>query len=469
MKKCQTKLRNEITKDHIKNHLFTMPFTSIRTHFHWASLLILFFPVMSLAQQAEAPDSILQYAPLDKVVQYALVHQPAVQQAMLDDKIARQAIKGKLADWYPQITFNYNYQRFIDLQKTVFNGTVVPIGVNNTSYAQFTATQTIFNRDVLLASSTASKVKIQAEQNISRSKIDVVVNVTKAFYDVLATAQQIKVNEESIVRLQRSLKDALSRYNSGVADKTDYKRATILLGNAQASLKATTELLKYKEEYLKTLIGYPMSHDLPLQYDTLQMENDIAIDTLQEINYTSNIDYKILYTQKELQDANVKYSKWAFIPSLSAFGNYNLNYQNNAFGELYDKSFPYSYVGATLSIPIFQGGKRVAKIKEQKFAQERIDISIDNLESNLSTEYTRALAAYKSNLTNYVTQKENAIFAEEVYNVIQLQYRNGVRTYLDVTVAESDLRTTRINYFNALYSVLASKMDVLLALGQINY
>jgi outer membrane protein TolC len=59
--------------------------------------------------------------------------------------------------------------------------------------------------------------------------------------------------------------------------------------------------------------------------------------------------------------------------------------------------------------------------------------------------------------------------AKEVYDIIQLQYNNGVRTYLDVTVAESDLRTTRINYFNSLYQVLASKMDVLRALGQIDY
>jgi outer membrane protein len=442
-----------------------LTFTNSRTLLY----CFLFFVPLLLSAQDNSTDSLLQTASLDKVVAYALVHQPAVQQAQLDEEITHKAIKGKLADWYPQVTFNYNYQRFIDLQKTVFNGTVIPIGVNNTSYAQFTATQTIFNRDVLLASSTASTVKLQAEQNVNRSKIDVVVNVTKAFYDVLATKQQIKVNEESIVRLQRSLKDALSRYNSGIADKTDYKRATILLGNAQASLKASMELLKYKQENLKTLMGYPVSHELPLQYDTLQMENELLIDTVQEINYTENIDYKILYTQKELQEANVKYTKWAYIPTLNAFGNYNLNYQNNNFKELYDKRFPYSYIGATLSFPLFQGGKRIVKVQEQKLASERLDLSLTNLESSLTTEYTRALSSYKSNLTNYLTQKENAEFAKEVYDVIELQYRNGVRTYLDVTVAESDLRTTRINYFNALSAVLGSKMDVLRALGQINY
>jgi outer membrane protein len=430
-------------------------------------LLVLLFPYRSNAQNT--PDTLLQEATLEKVVQYALVHQPAVQQALVDEEITNKMIKGKLADWYPQVNFVYNYQRFFDLQTSVIGGNEIRFGVNNTSAMQVNATQSIFNRDVLLASSTASTVRTQATQNTSRNKIDVVVDVTKAFYDVLATLQQIKVGEEDIIRLQRSLRDARSQYSAGVADKTDYKRATILLGNAEASLKTNTELLKYKQEYLKTLMGYPQGNDLAIQYDTLQMENEIALDTLQQINYSEHIDYKILFMQKELQEANVKYSYWAYIPTLSAFGSYILNYQNDTFSELYATRYPFSYVGATLTFPIFQGGKRSAKIQEEKWALKRLDWDVVNLKNNLSTEYTRALASYKGNLATYLVLKENVELAKEVYDIIQLQYKNGVKAYLDVTIAETDLRTTRINYFNALYQVLASKMDVQRALGQINY
>lgn len=428
----------------------------------------LFFSYVTNAQDVST-DSVLQEATVDKVVAYALQHQPAVKQALIDEEITDKAIRGKLADWYPQINFTYNYQRFIDLQSSVIGGNVIRFGVNNTSSAQFTATQNILNRDVLLASRTASRVRIQADQNTSRSKIDVVINVSKAFYDVLATSQQIKVSEESIVRLQRSLKDAQSRYNAGVSDKTDYKRATILLSNARVDLKANREALKAKLEFLKTLMGYPLEENLPVVYDTLQMENEVTLDTLQQINFSEHIDYKILYTQRELQDANVKYNYWSFLPSVNAFGAYNLNYQNNDFGELYKTEYPYSYVGATLAFPIFQGGKRIARIQEERWVRSRLDLSLINLKNNISAAYTRALSSYKSNLASYLAQKENVLLAEEVYNIILLQYQNGVRPYLDVTIAESDLRTARINYFNALYQVLASKLDVQRALGQINY
>ena len=435
-------------------------------------LIVILIPLFSIPQVLQAQtseNSIPKTVNLNQAIEYALVHQPLVKQSQIDQEIANKVIKGKLADWFPQLNAALNYQHFIELQKSVIAGNVIKFGVNNTSSVQFSATQSIFNRDVLLASSTASKVRQQSQLTTSKSKIDLVVGVTKAFYDLLATSQQIRVNEESIVRLQRSLKDAYNRYKSGIADKTDYKRATILLGNAEASLKANVELLKVKEASLKTLMGYPAEHSLEIKYDTLQLENEIQLDTAQELHYTSNIDYKLLYSQRELQDANVRYSNWAFLPSLSAFGNYNLNFQNNAFKDLYNTKYPYSFVGTTLSIPVFQGGKRVAKVQEQKLVSKRLDEGMANLKNALNTEYTRALAQYKSNLKNYQVQKENVELAREVFEVIQLQYNKGVRAYLDVTIAETDLRTTKINYFNSLYQVLASKMDVLRALGQINY
>jgi len=433
-------------------------------------ILVLLLPMLAQAQETTPqPDSLLQDATLENVVQYALKHQPLVQQALIDEQITEKTIQGKLADWYPQVNFVYNYQRTFDRQTSIIGGTPVKFGVFNTSALQLNGTMNLFNRDVLLAASTASRVRQQARQNTQGTKIDVAVNVTKAFYDVLATSQQIKVGQEDVVRLQRSLKDAQSQYTAGVADKTDYKRATIALSNTQATLKTNQELLKYKVEYLKTLMGYPVSGELNILYDTMQMENEIVLDTLQSLEYSQHIDYKVLNTQRQLQKANVKYSYWSFIPTLTANGSYIYNYNNNSFPELYNVKYPYSFVGATFTFPLFQGGKRTANIRQQQWSLKRIDWDITNLKSSLSTQYQQALASYKGNLATYLALKENVALAKEVYDVINLQYRTGVKTYLEVITAEADLRTARINYFNALYFVLASKIDVQRALGQINY
>jgi outer membrane protein TolC len=91
------------------------------------------------------------------------------------------------------------------------------------------------------------------------------------------------------------------------------------------------------------------------------------------------------------------------------------------------------------------------------------------LKNNINAEYAQAIAEYKSSLVNFNAIRENLVLAQDVYDVIELQYRSGIKTYLEVITAETDLRTARINYFNALNQVLASKVDVQRALGLINY
>ncbi|MEI6408219.1 MAG: TolC family protein [Bacteroidota bacterium] len=432
------------------------------------TLLSVFLPFL-LAAQTAFSDSLLQQVTLPDAIEYALKKQPAIQQSLLDEQITATRIRSKLADWYPQVNFNYNLQHNFLVQTAIIGGNSVKLGVNNTSNGQFTASQVIFNRDALLAKRTKTDVFLQAQQGTSSDKIDLVVNVSKAFYDVLSTMQQIKVAESNITRIERSLKDAFSQYKAGIVDKIDYKRATITLNNTKAAKKSNEDLLVAKLALLKSLMNYPEKATLQIAYDSLQMEKEFLLDTLQSPDYKSRIEYKQLETQKRLLTSNVDYNKWSFVPSLSANAAYNLNFQNNKLAELYARNYPNSYIGLTLGFPIYQGGRRKANITVAELELQRNELDLMSLKIAVNAAFAQALAIYKSNLTNYRTLKENVDLAKEVYDVIQLQYRSGVKTYLEVITSETDLRTAQINYYNALYQLLASKIDVQKALGQINF
>jgi outer membrane protein TolC len=429
-------------------------------------LLLIFFTNLSV--KAQNKDSLLSEATLNECVQYALSHQPTVQQSLLDEQIVETGIKTRLADWYPQINLDYTVQHYFEPPKTV-TGTGTFSALKNSSAAYFSVNQNIFNPDVLLASKTAKDVRTQAKQFTANNKIYVVLDVSKAFYDVLLSQQQINLVDEDIARLDRSVKDAYNQYKAGVVDKTDYKRAQISLNNARAERKQYTEALNAKFSVLKLLMGYPQEDSFHLVYDSLQLQSEINIDTLQQVNYTNRIEYKILQTQQSLLQANLKYYKWSFFPTLSAFGNYNLAYANNNFSKLYSQTFPSSYIGLTLSFPIFQGGKRTWQIRGANLELERLQYNFQSLRDSIQSEYTQALATYKSYLNDYYVQRDNLDLATDVYNTINLQYKAGVKTYLEVIIAESDLRTTQVNYLNALYQVLSSKLDVEKALGTLTY
>ncbi len=426
-----------------------------------ASLLL---SINSNAQQADTTSALT----LEECLQYAYSHSPALQQTIIDRQITEHGIKSRLADWYPQLRFDYNIQHAFQLQVSNINGQLIPLGLRNTSSGQFALTQNLFSSDALLASKSVDVVRRQANQNIVANKIDLTVNVGKAFYDVLLTREQINVLDENITRLNRSLTDARNQYEGGIVDKVDYKRATIALNNAEAQKKTARETLKARYSYLKMQMGYPDSAMLVLERDSAKLESNIVLDTAGSFSLANRIEFQQLQTQKKLQDLNYDYYKWQFIPTVQAYGNYNLNYLNNDFSKLYNDNYPNSFAGLRVGLPLFQGFRRVQNMKQAKLQSERVNYDIEQLENGVNAELSQSMAVYKGYLNDYINLKENVAIAKDVFETIELQYKSGIKTYLEVITAQTDLRTAELNYTNALYQLLASKLDVERAMGTIN-
>ncbi|WP_183558124.1 TolC family protein [Mucilaginibacter sp. SP1R1] len=405
---------------------------------------------------------------LRQCIEYALRNQPVARQASIDEQINERDIKIGLSAWLPQISSSgiYNYY-FKGTPQAGSSGANFPsgTGIRNLSTVGVQASQVLYNNDVLLASKTAKYSREYYKQNVLSSQINVVSDVSKAFFDVLLSEKQLKITIEDITRLQRSLKDAFNKYQAGVSDKTDYKQATIALNNSLATRKQTEESIKAKTAYLKQVMGVDASKGLELAYDSTKYEQAAVIDTNQKLDVHNRIEYRLLQTTKTLQNINVNYYRYGFLPSLSAVGSYNLAYFSHDFSNLYDKNYPTGYAGLTLSLPIFQGTKRLQNLSKAKLQVERADLDILNTQNTINTEYVQALASYKSNYTSWQLIRQNVDLAKDVYKIVSLQYREGVKTYLDVIVAQSDLRTAELSYYNALFQLLSSKIDLEKALG----
>ncbi len=414
-------------------------------------------------------DSVLQHGSLRNCIRFALSHQPVMQQSRIDEEITEHIISNKLSDWYPHLGFSAVLQRTPQLPVSYVQGAVSRIGVPFTSNGGVSASQVIFNQDVLLASSTAGEVRSQARQQTTSNAISVVVSVSKAFYAVLLAQDQISVLSGDVVRLEQSRKDAENLYRAGIVDKTDFERATVSLNNANVELKQSQELLKARMASLKDLMGYPSLSPLALEEDSAAMANDVSMDTTQQVRYEGRIEYQLLQTQRKLEVSNLHYYTWAFLPSLSAFAGYTLNYFGNGWRQLYLRSYPSSVIGLELSYPIFEGGKRIQEIDQASLELDRTDQDIIALKNSVDAEYALAMANYKSNLESYLVAEQNLGLAKNVYHTIQLQYRAGTKSYLEMISAETDLRTAELNQTNALYQVLSAKLDLQKALGTVPY
>jgi outer membrane protein TolC len=439
--------------------------------FFFIFLFIFSFSFILFSQAVQ--DTLPAHATLNECLRYALQNQPYLKRALLDEAIYKQNSRIALADWMPQLGVNALYQYNFQLPVTLTsdptnpNGTITT-GKNNVAYTYLYASQVLFNNDVLHANRSAGYNRQQASQMTESKKIDIVMNVSKAFYDVSLTIEQLNLIGKSIERLNRNMKDAYNLYQNGLTDKIDYKRATIALNNAFADKKYYEESIKGKLENLKQQMGCPINKELVVLYDSAALASDIMIDTMQILPYQNRIEFKILQTQMKLQQISVSYYKMNFLPSVNAFANKNLIFQNNNYSDLFIKNYPNSYAGINLSFPIFQGTKRLHYIKRANFQYQQLQQDTIAVKSEINTEYARALGTYKSNLMIWRTMHDNAEIAREVYNLVKFQYEQGIKTYLDVIVSETDLRSSEINELNALFFLLSGKLDVQHALGNIS-
>ncbi len=438
--------------------------------FLYIGLIALFLPNFSQAQQVNDPT--LQNATLPQLVEYALKNKPEIKQALIDEEIGERDINSALSGWLPQISANADLNHTLKQQVSPLTiggeTSYISMGSKNSSNITLQADQKILDAGLIQASKSVKYYRQQYDLNTEKQGINTIVDISKAYYDILTSQEQLNIISENINRLEKQFQDAKAQYEVGLVDKTDFQRAQISLSNSKADLRRTEELLKYKYAYLKALIGYNAEKDLSLSFNGEEMEQSVLLDTSAILNYQNRVEFRELQTQRQLQQINTSYSKLQFLPSLSGFINYNWAFNNNDFGNLYDQSYPGSIVGLRLSIPIFQGTKRIQEIKKSQLLEDRIDLDLINTKNQINSQYEQAMASYKANLNDWRTAKENVEISEEVYNTIKLQYDEGIKAYLDLMTSETDLRTAQLNYLNTLYSLLSAKLDVQQALGTIS-
>jgi outer membrane protein len=442
------------------------------------------YPVIAVFSFLTSPCLKAQYHPaifsdsvtVSDCISYALKYQPLVSQLKIDEEIADRDIKISFADWFPQLNSSAGFQYYLKQPVSIFpdfsnpTGPKVQVttGVVNNSNLQFNATQKIFSNDLVFAGKTAKYYRQQATQSTHKAKIQLVVEIRKAFYDVLLTQQMLNIIVDEIDRLTQSLNDAHALYNNGARDKIDYTRATMSLNSASSQKISITNSIIAKVTYLKQLMGYPEELELKLKSSFKEIKNDVIIDTLQVIQYKDRIEFQLLQTDINLERLSIGYYRQSFLPSLTGFANYNINYQNDNFEQLYDKSYPNSIAGLSLSFPLFEGTRRIQNIKKSKLIYDRLVLDTINMRNEMYTEYVAALTSYKSNLGSYRLTKQNIELARDVYNAVQYQYKEGIKPYLEVIVSETDLRNAELNNLTSVIKLMFSKIDLEQALGKIS-
>ena len=445
-----------------------------------AGALLCGIAVKSYAQQAPPDTAHTHNYSLAECISYAYQHQDSVVNAGLDVKSAGYKVKETIGQGLPQISGTAQFQDYLRLpvtlvdvssfESTVPKGTLAPfkLGLNYQTTAALNLTQKIFDGNYLVGVKASKTYKELYERSLTRSRIEANVSVTKAYYQVLVSNEQIKLLDANIKQLKQQLDQTTAENKQGLAEQIDVQRLTVQYNNLVTSRDNTVRLLELNNELLKFQMGMAITDELTLTDKLEDINfNDAIANSSDTSFYHNRIEYSLLETQKRLNEYDLKSKKAQYLPSLSAFANYGTSFQNNSFGNLYSANYPSSYIGLTLNVPIFSGFQHLNQVRESKIAIIKSENDLFNLRNGIGLQANKARITYINGLQSLKSQKENMGLAEEVLRVAKIKYSQGVGSSIEVTQAQTDLDSADNSYIQSLYDALVSKVDLDQAYGRI--
>jgi len=430
-------------------------------------------------------DSVLNYS-LQDCINYAYEHQDSVMNAKLDVKSAEYKVKETIGSGLPQINGTVSFQDFLkppvtvgpDFTNYAKTGVIDPnaplapfpfgaVKYNNTY--SLTGSQLLFSGTYIVGLQAVKTFKELSQRSLTRTRIETNVSVTKAYYQVLVSNEQIKLLDANIDQLKQQLDQTTQQNKQGFVEKIDVDRLSVQYNNLVTSRENTVRSLALNYQMLKFQMGMSIYQQLNLtdKLENIDLNQQIGQDAIDTSFYHNRIEYNLLETNIKLNQLDAKSKKAEFLPTLTAIGGYAGTFQENHMKYLYNHIYTDNYIGLNLNIPIFSGGQRINQLRQLEINVKKAQNNLNDAKNALSLQASSANITYVNSLQSLTNQKKSRELAQEVLHVAKVKYQQGVGSSLEVTQAETDFENADNQYIQALYNVLISKVDLDKAYGRI--
>ena len=151
---------------------------------------------------------------------------------------------------------------------------------------------------------------------------------------------------------------------------------------------------------------------------------------------------------------------YAYLPTLAVAFNYSINAMANDYNFSQYKWSPYSYVGLSLSIPIFSGGKRLNAVRQTKVQAAELDITRSNTERQLQIAIRQYLGTMDTATRTYAAASSAVETAAKAYGIARQSYDVGRSTLTDLNDAQLALTQAELGVCQAIFNYLSAKSDV---------
>jgi len=350
---------------------------------------------------------------------------------------------------------------------TPSSGGGIEVGRWNTYSGGISAAMPLINAQLWKGIQISGQEVELAVEKARSSRLDMVTQVKEAFYSVLLAKEALNVYKEVLDNAMANYGQTEKRHNAQKASELELTRAKAAVSNAIPNVYNAESSVILALWQLKAVMGV----DLDMDIDVAGALSDYGQSMLYDVNEADgmNLDYNTTMRQLAIQAEelanNVKMQKYAYLPTLAANFAYSVNAMTNDFNFKEYRWTPYSYIGLSISIPIFSGGKRLNDVRAAKVQYEELNLQRADTERQLKIGIRQYLNTMETRMKSYAAAQDAVETARKAYDIAQKSYNVGRSTITDLNDAQLGLTQSRLAVSQAIYDFEVAKANLEKILG----
>ena len=340
--------------------------------------------------------------------------------------------------------FSYNA-----INQHLTNGTVISSNgaPNNNLNGALALNWTIFDgTKMFVTKAKLNQLQELGEINVRVQVMQSTADIIAAYYDIVRQEQQLKNYNEVLNYNSERVKIFETRFNNGLSPKTDLLPAKIDLNTNKENAIYQQTVINNAKRKLNQLLGRDASTAFSVNPT---IDNNFLPDSNSLKQLTSTQNPSIAGKQKELEVAHsaIKEFKALKYPKVALNAGYYFNRTDSRAGFTLLSQAYGPQVGATLSIPLFQGGNVNRQIKVATYSMKSTSLQLDRLQIQLNSLLKGSLDEYYRQLQLLSLEEENVQMARENLQISLARLKQGQTNALELQQSQLALETslTRLN------------------------
>lgn len=386
--------------------------------------------------------------------------------ADLDQKIAGAQEKLARSATRPMISASAGYTRnFLDID-TVFAYTATdsdgdgvsildyeayPYNYNNDFEYSIGAQQLLFDVKIFKALEASERYKDLTGTIYEATRQGILTVAKQVYFQTILLQEVYNVRKETEENAYESYLEIQKKYDNELASELEVLQAEV---NWQINIPETTTAARNRDlalNNLKHLAGIKPENEIILT-DSLTADPFPPKKEALGAIMSARPDYQAIQGEITLQEINVSATKAEFYPTLSATFGYGWGASSDDF-DLNDGTKAMQ-AGVTLTVPIYYGGSRFAKLEDARLDLEKSRVSLLKKQDDIRTEINNLQLLLDEASSRIISAETTLKTAKKAYNIMEISSRNGLATQLDLKDARLNLAGAQLNYYSASYDYL---------------